>query len=66
MRQGTKALRTSDSGVVVHGRTTTPLACAWCGTSHWSIVKLLDDVDRCHLPDESSAASTLTRRLAAA
>jgi hypothetical protein len=43
-----------------------PLTCAWCGTAHPSIVKLLDHVDGCHLPDESSVASTLTRRVAAA
>jgi hypothetical protein len=49
-----------------HRRSTTPLTCAWCGTSYRSIVKLLDHVDCCHLPDESSAASTLTRRLTAA
>jgi hypothetical protein len=56
----------SDSGVVLQGPSTTPLTCAWCGTSHRSIVELLDHVDCCHLPDESSAAATLTRRLAAA
>jgi hypothetical protein len=55
-----------DDRLASHGRSTTPLTCAWCGTSYRSIVKLLDHVDCCHLPDESSAASTLTRRLTAA